>query len=111
MLRIENLHQTFHQGEVNEVQALRGVDLHVPSGQFVTIIGSNGAGKSTLFNTVAGVDTPTQGRILIDDVDVTRQAEYRARFADRPRFPESACWHRGRNDDCTEPHACSVAWE
>ena len=76
MLRIENLHQTFHQGEVNEVQALRGVDLHVPSGQFVTIIGSNGAGKSTLFNTVAGVDTPTQGRILIDDVDVTRQAEY-----------------------------------
>jgi putative ABC transport system ATP-binding protein len=76
MLRIENLHQIFYQGEVNEVQALRGIDLHVPSGQFVTIIGSNGAGKSTLFNTVAGVDKPTEGRILIDGIDVTGQSEH-----------------------------------
>ena len=77
MLKIENLHQTFHEGEVNEVQALRGVDLVVPTGQFVTIIGSNGAGKSTLFNTVAGVDKPSEGRILIDDVDVTDLSEHK----------------------------------
>jgi putative tryptophan/tyrosine transport system ATP-binding protein len=77
MLKIENLHQTFHRGEVNEVQALRGIDLNVPEGQFVTIIGSNGAGKSTLFNTVAGVDAPTEGRILIDGNDVTRLSEHR----------------------------------
>jgi putative ABC transport system ATP-binding protein len=77
MLKIENLHQTFHKGEVNEVQALRGVDLVVPTGQFVTIIGSNGAGKSTLFNTVAGVDKPTEGRILIDEADVTDLSEHK----------------------------------
>lgn len=76
MLTIENLHQTFHEGEVNEVQALRGVDLYVPEGQFVTIIGSNGAGKSTMFNTIAGVDEPTRGKIVVDGTDVTRLPEH-----------------------------------
>ena len=47
MLKLTDIHQTFHAGEVNEVRALRGVDLHLTSGQFVTVIGSNGAGKST----------------------------------------------------------------
>ena len=77
MLQIENLHQVFYQGEVNQVRALRGVNLHVPEGQFVTLIGSNGAGKSTLFNAIAGVFPPTEGRILIDDADVSRSPEYR----------------------------------
>ena len=77
MLRIEGLHQTFHPGEVNEVRALRGVDLLLPGGQFVTVIGSNGAGKSTLFNVIAGVYPPTQGRIRIDEADVTGWPEHR----------------------------------
>lgn len=77
MLRIEGLHQTFHPGEVNEVRALRGVDLLLPSGQFVTVIGSNGAGKSTLFNVIAGVYPPTQGRIHIGGTEVTGWPEHR----------------------------------
>ncbi len=77
MLRIENLHQIFHQGEVNEVRALRGLNLHMPAGQFVTLIVSNGAGKSTLFNSIAGVHLPTQGRILINGADVSRASEHR----------------------------------
>lgn len=75
MLRITDLHQIFHPGEVNEVHALRGIDLHLPAGQFVTVIGSNGAGKSTLFNVIAGVYGPTRGTIAIDGADVTAWPE------------------------------------
>jgi putative ABC transport system ATP-binding protein len=77
MLELTTLHQTFHPGEVNEVRALRGIDLVVPRGQFVTVIGSNGAGKSTIFNVVAGVYPPSQGTITIDGEDVTAWPEHR----------------------------------
>lgn len=77
MLRITSLHQVFHRGEVNEVVALRGIDLAVPAGQFVTIIGSNGAGKSSLFNAVAGVYPPSQGVIVVDGADVTHWPEHK----------------------------------
>ena len=77
MLQLETLHQTFNAGEINEVKALRGIDLHLEAEEFVTIIGSNGAGKSTLFNAIAGEFTPSNGRILIDDINVTGWPEYR----------------------------------
>jgi putative tryptophan/tyrosine transport system ATP-binding protein len=77
MLLLENLHQTFNAGEVNEVYALRGIDLQVANEEFVTIIGSNGAGKSTLFNAVAGEFTPSHGRIVLDGIDVTKWPEYK----------------------------------
>jgi putative tryptophan/tyrosine transport system ATP-binding protein len=77
MLTVQNLYQIFHAGEINEIHALRGIDLELPSQQFVTVIGSNGAGKSTLFNTIAGVSPPTRGRIIIDGTDVTRWPEHR----------------------------------
>lgn len=77
MLRLENLHQTFNAGQVNEVKALCGINLHLGAAEFVTIIGSNGAGKSTLFNAIAGEFVPTNGRIFIDNIDVTKWPEYR----------------------------------
>jgi putative ABC transport system ATP-binding protein len=77
MLRIENLHQVFNAGEVNEVHALRGIDLQLKPREFVTIVGSNGAGKSTLFGAIAGEFTPSRGRILLDGVDVTGWPEHR----------------------------------
>lgn len=77
MLKLSGVHQIFHPGEVNEVHALRGVDLHLQPGQFVTVIGSNGAGKSTLFNVIAGVYTPSQGQVTIEDVEVTTWPEYK----------------------------------
>jgi putative tryptophan/tyrosine transport system ATP-binding protein len=80
MLTITDLHQTFHAGEVNEIHALRGIDLTLPARQFVTVIGSNGAGKSTLFNTIAGVFPPSRGRILIDGQDVTDWPEHRRAY-------------------------------
>jgi putative tryptophan/tyrosine transport system ATP-binding protein len=77
MIKLAALHQTFHAGEVNEVRALRAIDLTITKGEFVTVIGSNGAGKSTLFNVIAGVFAPTAGTITVDGTDVTRWPEHR----------------------------------
>ena len=77
MLKIDSVHQIFNQGSINEVHALRGIDLHLPPKQFVTVIGSNGAGKSTLFNVTAGVFPPSQGTITIDNEDVSQWPEHR----------------------------------
>jgi putative ABC transport system ATP-binding protein len=77
MLNLAALSQTFHAGEVNQVEALRNIDLTLAKGEFVTVIGSNGAGKSTLFNVIAGVFAPTAGTITLDNTDVTRWPEHR----------------------------------
>ncbi len=75
MLRIENIRKTFNPGTVNEKIALDGVDLVLNDGEFVTVIGSNGAGKSTLLNAIAGVWLVDEGKIFIDDTDVTKLSE------------------------------------
>lgn len=77
MLKIENLKKTFNPGTVNERLAMNGVDLHLESGDFVTIIGSNGAGKSTLFNLIAGVYIADTGHIQLDEIDMTFMEEHR----------------------------------
>ncbi len=84
MLEIKNLCKTFNAGTVNEKKALKGVNLTLEDGDFVTIIGGNGAGKSTLLNMVAGVYTPDEGSILIDGVDITNLPEHkRAKYLGR----------------------------
>ena len=77
MLKIENVCKTFNAGTVNEKRALKGLNLELKEGEFVTVIGGNGAGKSTMLNAVAGVWGIDSGRILIGDVDVTNLPEYR----------------------------------
>ncbi len=59
------------------VEILKGIDLLVPAGQFVAIMGSSGSGKSTLLGLLAGLDAPTEGQVLIDGVDISRMAEDR----------------------------------
>ena len=84
MLKIENVHKTFNAGTVNEKKALRGLNLHLKPGEFVTVIGGNGAGKSTMLNCVAGAYTVESGKIIIDGTDVTHLPEYkRAKFIGR----------------------------
>ena len=84
MLKIKNVFKTFNPGTVNEKIALKGLDLELKEGDFVTVIGGNGAGKSTMLNCVAGVYPVEQGQILIDGVDVTKLPEYkRAKYIGR----------------------------
>ncbi|MFB1030697.1 MAG: ATP-binding cassette domain-containing protein, partial [Thauera sp.] len=65
-------------------QALRGMSLEIPTGQFVTVIGSNGAGKSTFLNAVSGEQRVDSGTIEIDGIDMTRQPVWgRARHVAR----------------------------
>jgi putative ABC transport system ATP-binding protein len=71
MIKIEQLHKYFNRGEGHEIHALRGVDLLVGAGEFVTLIGSNGAGKSTLLNCIAGALPADGGRIVLGGRDVT----------------------------------------
>ena len=73
MLSALALEITFNPGTPIENRALRGLSLDIPSGQFVTVIGSNGAGKSTFLNAVSGDLGIDKGQILIDGEDVTRQ--------------------------------------
>lgn len=84
MLKITNLQKTFNPGTVNQKIALKGFDLTIHEGDFVTVIGGNGAGKSTLLNAIAGVWKPDYGKIEIGGVDVTQMPEYkRAQFLGR----------------------------
>ena len=84
MLKIEHVCKTFNAGTVNEKKALKGLNLHLKPGDFVTVIGGNGAGKSTMLNSVAGAFPVDSGKILIDGVDITHLPEYkRAQYIGR----------------------------
>jgi ABC-type nitrate/sulfonate/bicarbonate transport system ATPase subunit len=69
-LRIDNVSMTFAT-PAGAFQALAQVSLLVPTGRFVSLIGPSGCGKSTIFNIAAGLQEPTEGRVLIDGIDAT----------------------------------------
>jgi len=66
-IRIEDVHKTYPNGYV----ATRGIDLEIRDGEFMVLVGASGCGKSTTLRMVAGLETPTRGRIYLGDRDVT----------------------------------------
>ena len=77
MLTLTNIQKTFGIGTVNEKAALRGIDLHLDAGDFVTVLGSNGAGKSTLFGAIAGAFRLDSGTVVLDGQDITLLPDYK----------------------------------
>jgi len=65
-----NLKKTYMLGKVS-VNALRGVNLRVENGDFLAVLGPSGSGKSTLLNLIGALDKPTDGKMLIEGVDVS----------------------------------------
>ena len=78
--RARALTRSYGSGET-EVCALRGVDLDVPAGEFVVLLGPSGSGKSTLLNLLGGLDTPSSGSLLWRDLDLAHASE-----AERTRY-------------------------
>ena len=71
MIELENITKIYHMGKV-EVPALRGVTLSVQQGEMLALIGASGSGKSTLMNIIGFLDKPTEGRYILEGVDVSQ---------------------------------------
>lgn len=72
LLTLNNLYKTFEKGSINENPVLRGLDLEIEQGDFISVIGGNGAGKSTLMNSIAGVVEIDDGDILLDGESIKK---------------------------------------
>jgi putative ABC transport system ATP-binding protein len=77
MITITNFSKTFNPNTINEVKALKNINLEIADGDFVTIIGTNGSGKSTLLNAIAGSFIGDVGDIIIAGQDVTLDSEHK----------------------------------
>lgn len=75
IVRVKNVTKTFQLGKI-DVQALKGIDLEIAAGQYVSIMGPSGSGKSTLFNMIGGLDKPSTGKVFIDEVDISQLDAY-----------------------------------
>lgn len=74
LLSLQQIHKTFEKGTVNENHVLRGLDLDIEQGDFISVIGGNGAGKSTLMNSIAGVLSIDEGDILLEGQSIKKSS-------------------------------------
>ncbi len=74
ILRIMNLTKTYMQGKI-PVHALNNVCLEIRKGEFISIVGPSGSGKSTLLSMIGLLDRPTDGRVFIDNIEITKAKE------------------------------------
>lgn len=74
IVKLENVWKTYLLGKI-EIQALRGIDLEIKKGIFLSIIGPSGSGKSTLLNIIGCLDFPTKGKVFLDGKDIQKISE------------------------------------
>jgi putative ABC transport system ATP-binding protein len=74
MIEVRGLKKSIRNGN-RTVEILKGIDLVVPQGQFLAIMGASGSGKSTLLGLLAGLDAPTEGAVLVDGTDISQLPE------------------------------------
>ena len=80
IIRVHDLRKIYRVGKV-DVPALRGVDLNVPKGEFLSIVGPSGSGKSTLFHIIGALTPPTSGEVFVAGQDLSKMSD-----ADRTRM-------------------------
>ena len=89
-----------------DVVAVDGIDLHMPPGEFFTMLGPSGCGKTTTLRLIAGFERPTEGKILLDGVDMSRTPPHKRRvntvFQSYALFPHKR-WPR------TSPSGCATS--
>src|SRR3972149_6608366 len=71
---VEDVHKQYSRGS-EQIDVLRGVSLEVAPGEFLGIIGPSGSGKTTLLNLIAGLDRPTAGRVIVEDLVISEMGE------------------------------------
>jgi putative ABC transport system ATP-binding protein len=74
LIEVQNLSKSYRRDSL-EIPVLRNISLNVSEGEFIAFMGPSGSGKTTLLNLIAGIDKPSEGRILIAGVDVTELTE------------------------------------
>ncbi len=75
IVRVSAVTKNFDLGKM-VVHVLKGIDLEIETGQYISIMGPSGSGKSTLFNMIGGLDKPTSGKVFIDEVDIAQLDAY-----------------------------------
>ena len=75
IVRVSDVKKQFDLGKI-VVEVLKGIDLEVEKGKYISIMGPSGSGKSTLFNMIGGLDKPTSGKVFIDEVDIAQLDAY-----------------------------------
>jgi putative ABC transport system ATP-binding protein len=74
LIEVQNLSKSYRRDSL-EIPVLRNISLNVAEGEFIAFMGPSGSGKTTLLNLIAGIDRPSEGRIVIAGVDVTELTE------------------------------------
>ncbi len=75
IIEMRGIVKSFYVGTPNELEILHGLDISVPEGQFVSIVGASGSGKSTLMNIIGALDRQTAGEYVLDGIDVSRMKD------------------------------------
>ncbi len=74
-IKTENLQKIFNKGKKNQFSAIKGINLSIDEGEFISITGASGCGKSTLLDLISTIDSPTDGKIYIYDKEISKMGD------------------------------------